>query len=120
MRCQLVREYRFEAAHSLPRVPPEHKCRRVHGHGYRIEVTVEGEVDPDMGWLIDLGEIDKSVTPLISQLDHRLLNDLPGLSNPTCEMLAAWLWERLAARLDILVELSIWETPSSRCVYRGA
>lgn len=120
MRCRLERDYRFEAAHSLPRVPPGHKCARLHGHSYRIVVAVEGEVDPELGWLVDFAAIDEVVGPIVGELDHRTLNDLPGLENPTSERLAAYLWERIAAKLPVLAEVVVSETPTSRCVYQGA
>lgn len=119
MRTRLERDYRFEAAHSLPRVPPDHKCARLHGHSYRVVVAVEGGVDPDLGWLVDFAAIDAIVAPVIGALDHRTLNDLPGLGNPTCERLAEYLWERIAPGLPILAEVVVSETPTSRCVYRG-
>jgi 6-pyruvoyltetrahydropterin/6-carboxytetrahydropterin synthase len=119
MRCQLVREYDFEAAHRLPNVAASHKCSRLHGHSYRISITVAGEIDPQMGWLMDFAEIDGVVDPLIAQLDHRFLNEVPGLENPTSEILAAWMWRTLAPQLPRMVELVVSETPTSRCVYRG-
>ncbi|WP_428265532.1 6-carboxytetrahydropterin synthase QueD [Haliangium sp.] len=119
MRCELSRDYRFEAAHRLPRVPATHKCSRVHGHSYHISVTVAGEVDPDMGWVLDFADVDKVVTPVIESLDHQLLNELPGLENPTSEILAGWMWGRIAPGLPGLVEIMVSETPSSRCIYRG-
>lgn len=119
MRCRLSREYHFEAAHHLPRVPPTHKCHRVHGHGYRVNVLVEGEVDPDMGWLVDFADIDRQVAPLIARLDHQLLNEIPGLENPTSEHLAAWLWREIAPGLPLLTEITVSETPWSACIYRG-
>jgi 6-pyruvoyltetrahydropterin/6-carboxytetrahydropterin synthase len=119
MRCQLSREFRFEAAHQLPKVPETHKCYRMHGHGYLITVVVEGEVDDDLGWLMDFAAIDGVVNPVIAELDHRVLNDLPGLANPTSEILAAWMWQRVAPGLPLMVELVVSETPSSRCTYRG-
>lgn len=120
MECRLERDYRFEAAHSLPRVPPEHKCARIHGHSYRIVVAVEGRVDPELGWLIDFAAIDAVVAPIIAELDHQNLNHLEGLENPTSENLAGYLWRRIAPRLPVLAEISVSETPTSRCVYRGA
>lgn len=119
MRCKLVRDYRFEAAHALPNVPANHKCRRMHGHSYRVSVTIEGEVDPHMGWLMDFAEIDQHVDPVIKQVDHYTLNDLPGLENPTSELLARWLWDKIKRALPSMVELSVSETPDSRCIYRG-
>jgi 6-pyruvoyltetrahydropterin/6-carboxytetrahydropterin synthase len=116
---RLERDYRFEAAHSLPRVPPEHKCARVHGHSYQIVVTVAGPVDPELGWLLDFADIDEVVAPLIATLDHRLLNDIEGLENPTSEHLAVWLWQRIRPRLAGLAEVAVSETATARCVYRG-
>jgi 6-pyruvoyltetrahydropterin/6-carboxytetrahydropterin synthase len=119
MRCQLVREYRFEAAHRLPRVPASHPCSRIHGHSYHITVTITGQVDPDMGWIVDFAEIDEHVDEIVATVDHQLLNDIPGLENPTSEILAGWLWDRLQPDLPMLSEIVVSETPSSRCVYRG-
>ena len=119
MRTRLERSYRFEAAHFLPKVPPGHKCARMHGHSYVIHVVIEGEVDPDRGWLMDFAAIDEHALPLIRQLDHQILNEIDGLANPTSELLAAWLWDRMRPTLAQLVEVHVAETESSRCVYRG-
>jgi 6-pyruvoyltetrahydropterin/6-carboxytetrahydropterin synthase len=120
MRCRLERDYQFEAAHHLPRVPEGHKCKRLHGHSYRVTVVVEGAIDPELGWVRDFAAVDEVVSPLITRLDHQVLNDIPGLDNPTSELLAVWLWERLAPGLSGLTEVAISETGSSRCVFRGA
>jgi 6-pyruvoyltetrahydropterin/6-carboxytetrahydropterin synthase len=119
MRSRLERTYRFEAAHFLPKVPPGHKCARMHGHSYLIEIAIEGEVDPEGGWVMDFAEIDEHVSPLVKLVDHQVLNEIEGLGNPTSELLAVWLWKRLAA-LPGLVEVVVSETPTSRCVYRGS
>lgn len=119
MRTRLALDYHFEAAHFLPQVADGHKCKRMHGHSYTVVVTVEGEVDPQMGWVLDFGDLDAVVGPIIAGLDHRLLNELPGLANPTSELLAAWLWGQIKPALPILVELAVSETPQSRCVVRG-
>lgn len=111
--------YRFEAAHFLPKVPAGHKCARVHGHSYRIEVVIEGEVDPERGWVMDFAAIDEHAVPLVRLLDHQVLNEIDGLANPTSELLAAWWWSRLKATLPELVEVVVSETESSRCVFRG-
>ena len=118
MRTRLERTYRFEAAHFLPRVPPGHKCARMHGHSYLVEVGIEGEVDPERGWLMDFAEIDEYAGPIVRRLDHQVLNEIDGLPNPTSELLAVWIWRQLAA-LPGLVEVIVSETPTSRCVYRG-
>ena len=108
MHVELVKEFRFESAHRLPRVPAEHKCFRMHGHSFRVEVAVAGEVDPELGWLVDFGEIAARVEPVLRQeLDHRVLNDVPGLENPTSEVLAAWLWNRLGALVPHLAAITV-------------
>jgi 6-pyruvoyltetrahydropterin/6-carboxytetrahydropterin synthase len=120
VRVELTKTFRFESAHRLPMVPPEHKCHRVHGHSYVIDVTAAGEVDPAMGWLVDFGEITARVEPVIRQeLDHRLLNDIPGLENPTSEVLSGWLWNRLQALVPNLCAITVHETCTARCTYRG-
>jgi 6-pyruvoyltetrahydropterin/6-carboxytetrahydropterin synthase len=119
MRCQLARDYHFEAAHRLPRVPATHKCSRVHGHSYHVTITVAGPIDPELGWLLDFAEIDQVVDPVIARIDHQLLNEVPGLENPTSELLAVWLWRAIQPALPGLTEVRVAETPTSRCVYRG-
>jgi len=120
MQTRLERTFRFEAAHFLPKVPAGHKCARMHGHSYVIEIAIEGPIDPELGWLIDFAEIDDKVQPLIKKLDHQVLNEIEGLSNPTSELLAVWMWQRLAGGLPGLAEVIVSETQTSRCVYRGA
>jgi 6-pyruvoyltetrahydropterin/6-carboxytetrahydropterin synthase len=119
MRTRLLREYRFEAAHFLPRVPEGPKCARMHGHSYSVVLVIEGPIDPDLGWVMDFGDMDVHVMPLVVRLDHHVLNELEGLANPTSELLAVWLWDRLRPALPLLVEVQVAETPASRCVYRG-
>ncbi len=118
MPVRLVKSFGFEAAHWLPTFPQGHKCRRMHGHSFRVEVVVEGEVDPESGYLVDYGEIAAAVEPLCTQLDHRCLNDIEGLENPTSEVLARWLWERLRPSLPMLAEVVVQETCTARCEYR--
>jgi 6-pyruvoyltetrahydropterin/6-carboxytetrahydropterin synthase len=119
MNVELVRSFTFQAAHALPKVPETHKCRRMHGHSYRIEVAVRGPVDPDTGWLIDFAEIEERVEPVRKRLDHRVLNDVEGLENPTAEHLAAWIWERIRTDLPGLHRVTVYETDSSGCHYHG-
>ena len=119
-RVELTQEYGFEAAHRLPKVPPDHKCFRMHGHSFRVEVVLAGEIDPGTGWLVDFGDVTAAVEPLIqNELDHRSLNDVPGLENPTSEMLCVWLWRRLVDRLPSLSAITVHETCAARCTYRG-
>ena len=121
MRVELTKEYRFEAAHRLPKVPPDHKCFRMHGHSFVLEVTVAGEMNDETGWLVDFADITAVVEPLLKlELDHRALNDVAGLENPTSEVLCAWLWRRLSPKLPGLSALTVHETCTARCTFRGA
>jgi 6-pyruvoyltetrahydropterin/6-carboxytetrahydropterin synthase len=119
MNVELKKEYRFEAAHWLPRVPKGHKCARVHGHSYRVELIVSGPVDPETGWLIDFAAIDDVWAELHDRLDHRTLNDVPGLENSTCENLAVYIWKVVRPRIPQLAGVTIWETSDASCTYRG-
>jgi 6-pyruvoyltetrahydropterin/6-carboxytetrahydropterin synthase len=116
---EVYEELTFEAAHSLPNVPAGHKCARVHGHSYRVRVTIEGEPGPDTGWVLDFAEIRRATEPVRDQLDHVLLNDLPGLENPTAEHIARWIWDRLAPELAGLAAVDVSETGTAGVVYRG-
>ena len=120
MRVSLTRTIDFEAAHWLPTFPDGHKCRRMHGHSFKVDVVVEGEVDPDKGYLLDFGEIKAALAPIRDALDHRLLNDIEGLANPTAEMLAKWIWDRLEPALPLLSAVRVRETCTSAAEYRGA
>ena len=117
---ELVKDFRFEAAHYLPNVPEGHKCRRMHGHSFRGEVSVRGPVDPQVGWLIDFADLKRAVDPLVARLDHYLLNEVDGLQNPTSESIAVWLWQRLAPLLPQLHRITIEETCTTRCHYYGS
>ena len=119
MTTTLTKLFHFEAAHTLPNVPTDHQCARMHGHSYKVEISVTGPVGKDSGWVMDHAGISEVVKPLIGRLDHRYLNDIPGLENPTFEQLAAWLWRELKPDLPLLSEIVIHETPTSRCAYRG-
>lgn len=119
MRVELVKEYRFEAAHRLPQVPPGHKCARLHGHSFKFEVHILGPVDEKTGWFIDFGDLDERVEPLVKRLDHYYLNEVEGLENPTSEVLAKWLWDRLKPGLPALHAITLYETCDARCIYRG-
>ena len=119
MNVRLIKQFHFEAAHDLPTFPPDHKCRRLHGHSFRFDVIVEGEVDPEKGYLIDYGDIKKVVDPIVRRLDHYYLNEIVGLSNPTSENLAKWLWDQIKPVLHLLAEIVVHETCTSSCQYRG-
>ena len=119
MLVRLVKTFDFEAAHDLPGFPDGHKCRRLHGHSFRFDVVVEGELDLARGYLIDYGEIKQHVDPIVRRLDHYYLNDIPGLANPTSEMVAVWLWNQIKPVLPLLAEIIVYETCTSACHYRG-
>lgn len=116
---RVFKEFGFEAAHRLPDMPPEHPCGRLHGHSFRCEVHVEGDVDPATGWVVDFADIERAFAPLHEMLDHRYLNEVDGLSNPTAENLAKWIWEQLKPALPGLERVVVRETCTSGCVYRG-
>jgi 6-pyruvoyltetrahydropterin/6-carboxytetrahydropterin synthase len=119
MQAEVIKTFRFEAAHTLPNAPEGHKCRNLHGHGYRVDVHVTGPVDKQRGWVIDFGEIVRAVAPVIAELDHHLLNDVPGLANSTAEQIARVLFDRIAPALAGLSAVTVWESDTSRAVYRG-
>lgn len=113
------KEFTFEAAHRLPNVAPGHKCSRLHGHSFRVEVHIRGVVGAHSGWVMDFAEISSSFKPLYEQLDHSYLNDIDGLSNPTSEILAQWIWRKLQPTLPSLHRVVVRETCTSGCVYFG-
>jgi 6-pyruvoyltetrahydropterin/6-carboxytetrahydropterin synthase len=116
---ELRKTFQIEAAHRLPNVPTGHKCARLHGHSWSIEVAIEGPVGEDTGWVMDYADLKAAFQPIHDRIDHNYLNEIPGLENPTSERLAVWLWNELKPRLPLLSELVIAETCTSRCVYRG-
>lgn len=116
---EIYKEFTIEAAHRLPLVPSDHKCARLHGHSFRIRIHVEGAIDSERGWVMDFADIKEAFAPIDQLLDHHYLNDVEGLENPTSENLARWIWERLTPALPGLAIVSVSETCTSGCVYRG-
>jgi 6-pyruvoyltetrahydropterin/6-carboxytetrahydropterin synthase len=116
---EIWKELGFEAAHLLPHAPPGHKCARLHGHSFRFTVHVAGPVDPVAGWVVDFADVATACGPLVDELDHRFLNDVPGLGNPTSEVLTTWIWARLAPRLPGLRRVTVQETCTSGATYEG-
>jgi 6-pyruvoyltetrahydropterin/6-carboxytetrahydropterin synthase len=111
--------FQVEAAHFLPNVPEGHKCSRMHGHSFRIEVHVSGAVEEESGWVMDFADLRSAFQPLYDQLDHHCLNDIAGLDNPTSENLARWIWRALRPRLEQLSKIVVQETCNAGCVYFG-
>jgi 6-pyruvoyltetrahydropterin/6-carboxytetrahydropterin synthase len=119
MFVRLTKTFHFEAAHDLPTFPQGHKCRRLHGHSFRFDVIVEGDVDPAKGYLVDYGQIKEAVDPIVKELDHYYLNEIPGLSNPTSEHIAKWLWDKIKPLLPLVCSIVVYETCTSACEYTG-
>jgi 6-pyruvoyltetrahydropterin/6-carboxytetrahydropterin synthase len=116
---EIFKEFTFEAAHRLPMVPPEHKCARLHGHSFRVALHVSGALDERLGWFMDFADLEAAFKPCHAQLDHHYLNEVEGLENPTSEILARWIWERVAPALPGLCKVVVRETCTSGCVYEG-
>ncbi|MEQ8232203.1 MAG: 6-carboxytetrahydropterin synthase QueD [Gammaproteobacteria bacterium] len=109
----------FAAARRLPYLPDAHPCSRLHGHTFMVRLVLQGEVDATTGWVVDFGAVQDHVERVRGRLDHRFLNDIEGLENPTTERLAEWLWRELAGLLPGLGEISVQEHPSRGVTYRG-
>lgn len=116
---QIFKEFSFESAHRLPNVPPGHKCSRLHGHSFHVQIYVSGPVDPQLGWVCDFADLKAAFEPILHQLDHHYLNEIPGLENPTSENIARWIWQRLQPALPSLSRIVIRETCTSGAIYEG-
>ena len=115
---EISKTFHIEAAHRLPNVPAGHKCSRLHGHSFAVGIHVSGPLDPHLGWVMDYADISDAFKPLWEKLDHRYLNEIPGLQNPTSENVAIWIWNKLKPKLPLLTEVVVAETCTARCVYR--
>jgi 6-pyruvoyltetrahydropterin/6-carboxytetrahydropterin synthase len=116
---EIYKSFTIEAAHRLPNLPDDHKCSRLHGHSFTIEVHVSGDVDETTGWVMDFADISRAIKPVFECLDHHYLNEIEGLENPTSENLAKWLWHKLKSPLPLLSSIIVKETCTSGCVYTG-
>ena len=116
---EIFKQFIVEAAHRLPNVPKGHKCARLHGHSFHIEVHVSGPVEATNGWVQDFSDLKAAFQPFYDQLDHNYLNEVPGLENPTSENLAVWIWERVQPSLPLLSKVVVKETCTTGCIYRG-
>jgi 6-pyruvoyltetrahydropterin/6-carboxytetrahydropterin synthase len=117
---EIFKAFTLESAHRLPNVPAGHKCARLHGHSFRVEIHVSGPVDPQLGWVMDFADVKAAFDPLFRRLDHNYLNDVPGLENPTSENLARWIWEALKPSLPQLSAVVVHETCTSGARYTGS
>lgn len=116
---EIYKAFTIEAAHRLPNLPESHKCYRLHGHSFKIEVHVTGEVDQNTGWIMDFADISTAFKPLFERLDHHYLNEIEGLENPTSENLARWIWRQLKPALPLLSSVVVQETCTAGCIYEG-
>lgn len=115
----IYKQFSFDSAHFLSAVPEGHKCGNMHGHTYSLTVFIEGMPEQKSGWIIDYGDLKKIIKPIIEELDHHLLNEIPGLENPTSENLSIWLWNKIKPLLPNLKKIELKETPSSGVTYEG-
>ncbi len=118
MTVRITKAFAFDAAHRLPHVPAGHKCGRLHGHSYRVILGLEGPLDPELGWVQDYGEVKAAFRPLLERFDHHDLNEIPGLENPTAEMLAVYIYRELKPQLPLLADVTVCESPTSEAIYR--
>ena len=115
----ITQAFTFEAAHHLPHVPETHRCRRLHGHSYRVELRLSGEVDSHTGFVVDFFDVENAFQPLLERLDHHLLNEIDGLENPTAENIALWIFDRVKPELPQLDAVKVFETPMCWAEYCG-
>lgn len=111
--------FKFEAAHRLPNVPHTHRCHRTHGHSYRVEVVLNGPVDPHTGFVMDFFNVEEAFGVLLEKLDHHCLNEVPGLENPTAENIAIWIWQHAKPRLAQLSSVRVYETTDCWAEFDG-
>lgn len=116
---QIFKQFTFDSAHFLPHVPDGHKCKEIHGHTYRLTVYVEGELEKKLEWVMDFAEMKNVIDPVVKSIDHKLLNNISGLENPTCEIIAVWLWNKIKPEVPLLTKIELHETPTSGAVYEG-
>lgn len=116
---EIFKQFSFDSAHFLPNVPDGHKCKEIHGHTYRAVIYINGTLDKEVGWVMDFAEVKAVIDPIVKSIDHKLLNNLPGLENPTCERIAVWLWDNIKPRIPQLSKIVLHETPTSGVVYTG-
>jgi len=119
MQSIIFKDFTFESAHFLPNVPKGHKCGRLHGHSYKVRIFVSGEVDIKSGWVVDFSEIKKVWQPLHEILDHNFLNNIPGLENPTCEVLAKWIYDSMENEDFLIGSVQVMETCTCGAIYSG-
>ena len=116
---EIYKEFSFDSAHFLPNVPDGHKCKGMHGHTYKLKVFIKGRLDPDLGWIMDFKDLKDALMPVIDRLDHKLINDIQGLQNPTAENITVWIWDQIKPSLPLLSRIELYETPTTGVIYSG-
>jgi 6-pyruvoyltetrahydropterin/6-carboxytetrahydropterin synthase len=116
---EIYKEFSFDSAHFLPHVPDGHKCKNMHGHTYKLRVILKGQPDPVLGWIMDFKDLKDIVGKVIDQLDHKLINDIEGLENPTAENITIWIWNQIHSLLPQLNRIELYETPTTGVIYAG-
>ncbi len=116
---EIYKEFSFDSAHFLPNVPDGHKCKEMHGHTYRLKVFIRGGLDPTLGWIMDFKDLKNALLPVIEQLDHKLINNIKGLQNPTAENITVWIWQQIKPSLPLLSRIELYETPTTGVIYAG-
>lgn len=117
MKFELKQHFQIESARFLPHLSKDHPCSRMHGHSFKIILTLTGPLDAKLGWIMDYNEIAYAMKPILEKLDHRILNEVPGLENPTSELLAKWIYEEGKKIIPLLKHISILETSLTECQY---
>ena len=117
MNFELKQHFQIESARFLPHLSKDHPCSRLHGHSFKIILTLQGPLDAKIGWVMDYNDITRIMKPLLDQIDHRTLNEVPGLDNPTSEHLARWIYDQALSSLPLLKQVAILETPMTECRY---
>jgi len=115
----IFKQFTFDSAHFLPRIPEGHKCKETHGHTYKLTIFIEGALDNTLGWVLDFAEAKRAIMPVLELVDHKLLNNVEGLENPTCEILAIWFWNKIKPHVPLLKKIELYETPTSGVIYEG-
>jgi 6-pyruvoyltetrahydropterin/6-carboxytetrahydropterin synthase len=116
---KIFKRFTFDSAHFLPNVSEDHKCRAIHGHTYHLTIFITGKLDEELGWVQDFAELKKVMDPIMKMIDHKLLNEIEGLENPTCELFAKWLWNKIKPKIPQLSCVELNETPTSGAIYEG-
>ena len=115
----VYKKFNVESARSLPNVPETHPCYQLHGHSFKIIISVKGQLDKHTGFVTDFQEIENAFNPIKKILDHSFLNKIEGLSNPTSENICNWIWDKIESSIPNICEIEIKETDSTGCIHRG-